>query len=534
MKKKILLLMVQTEDMILNNEEPGICCIASYLRMHGYEVKLMSELKNKIDFEAIRRYRPDLVGLPVYKISETAALNAGETIKTLLPETRVCLGGYLPSYEYSALMARYDFVDYIIRGEGEIPFLNLIQSLEENRDLASVEGLIYRRNGDICINDMPGVRVPLNDLPWMARDLLKENKYKMALISGSRGCTGNCSFCVTGSHYKKWRGRTVADIVDELEYVQKTYDIHVFYFIDCSFENPGNSYDRVAKLAEEIRRRGLKIHYFAFFRADFQRNATPELMNLLRESGLFCSILGIEAANEACLKLYRKSATLSDNEKAIKLFRKNGIFVEMGFIMFNPYSTFERLRMNVDFLEKHRVACYLDYLLSRYSMYKGCALNQKIIADGLAFGDDEIYQYDYRDKRIQAMASYAVNFFYRIYRETGLKATQIHDTIISYEYIKIMHRDDLQLCRLLEERKPVSDKMADEANRRFADWFRALLKLAESNWNSIEADRIGERLIPRNYLIDFFTEMESRKKIFYLKLHRAGITLKKNPYIESI
>lgn len=101
--------MVQTEDMILNNEEPGICCIASYLRMHGYEVKLMSELKNKIDFEAIRRYRPDLVGLPVYKISETAALNAGETIKTLLPETRVCLGGYLPSYEYSALMARYDF-----------------------------------------------------------------------------------------------------------------------------------------------------------------------------------------------------------------------------------------------------------------------------------------------------------------------------------------------------------------------------------------------------------------------------------------
>ena len=97
-----------------------------------------------------------------------------------------------------------------------------------------------------------------------------------------------------------------------------------------------------------------------------------------------------------------------------------------------------------------------------------------------------------------------------------------------------MHRDDLQLCRLLEERKPVSDKMADEANRRFADWFRALLKLAESNWNSIEADRIGERLIPRNYLIDFFTEMESRKKIFYLKLHRAGITLKKNPYIESI
>lgn len=526
--------MIYTDQMNQYSEEPGICYIASILRENGYEVLLLAETNKSLDYELIQKFSPNLIGLTIYKISEFEVLSAAKKIKKLLPDTIICLGGYSVTYEYRKLMQTNDMIDFIIRGEGEYTFLNLLRTVESKDDLRKVKGIVYRSNNNIICNEMPAHIKNLDTLPLMARDFLEQKKYKMALISSSRGCSGNCSFCVTKSLYSSWRARSVKSVIDEVEYIHYKYDIHVFYFIDCSFENPGNNYKRVEALAREILDRGIKIHYFAFFRSDFQRNASPALMKLLKKSGLFCAILGIESADSKSLKIYNKSATVVDNEKAIALFKNAGIFVEMGFIMFNPYSDFKGLHTNIDFLEKYKVACNIDYVLSRYSMYRGCALNKKIIADGLAKSEDDIYEYRYLDERISHLVCYQIRYFEAIYRELRINMTDIHNNIVNFEYMKIIYSDHIELCNLIEDYKPISNDMANNINYRIARWFRQLLYLAQSGWSEEKAKNISENLLPVSYISDLNKKMEKRKKIFYIKLKRAKIVLKNNPYIQNM
>lgn len=534
MKQRVLLMMIYTDQMNQYSEEPGICYIASVLRKNGYEVLLLAESSESLDYVLIQEYSPDVIGLTIYKTSEFEVLSAAKNIKKILPNTIICLGGYSVTYEYRKLMQNNDMIDFIIRGEGEYTFLNLLHAVENKDDFGKVKGIVYRSNNNIICNEMPSHIKNLDALPLMARDFLEQKKYKMAIISSSRGCSGNCSFCVTKSLYSGWRARSVKSVIDEVEFIHHKYDIHVFYFIDCSFENPGNNYKRVEALAREILDRGIKIHYFAFFRSDFQRNADPALMKLLKKSGLFCAILGIESADSKSLQIYNKSATVIDNEKAIALFKDAGIFVEMGFIMFNPYSDFNGLHINIDFLEKYKVACNIDYVLSRYSMYKGCTLNNKIIADGLAKCEGEIYEYRYLDERVNHLVSYQIRYFETIYQELGINMIEIHNNIVNFEYMKIIYSDHIVLCNLIENYKPVSNNMVNNINHRIAIWFRQLLNLAQSGWNEEGAKIISENILPRSYITDVYNKMEERKKIFYIKLKRAKIVLKNNPYIQNM
>ena len=86
--------------------------------------------------------------------------------------------------------------------------------------------------------------------------------------------------------------------VDEIEIIVKKYGIKIFNFIDCSFEDPGTNYERMASIANEIKARELDIQYFVFVRAEFHRNASDELMKLLVSSGLSSVMIGVETGNE--------------------------------------------------------------------------------------------------------------------------------------------------------------------------------------------------------------------------------------------
>ncbi len=127
-----------------------------------------------------------------------------------------------------------------------------------------------------------------------------DNKLKVAQISGSRGCTGRCDFCSSQLFCKKWIGRTPQNIGEEIETIHHHYGIHIFNFIDCSFEDPGVNYERVYAIADEIIRRGLVISFMANFRPSFYKRPMM-LMSRLKEAGLLCGFIGIEAGT---MKIY--------------------------------------------------------------------------------------------------------------------------------------------------------------------------------------------------------------------------------------
>ncbi len=531
---RVLFLVVQSQASYRLFEEIGVGYLAAYLRKHGHEVMLMTEDAATVDYERIQSFKPDLIGMPVYIPTEEAVYKVSSELKKRIPSVYIAVGGYSPTYRGAEMLAESSDIDFVLCGEGELATLNLITALLNNQSLGDIKGLIYRNGDNIIVNEDQELIPDIDILPWPARDLLVEKKYKVALISTSRGCTGNCSFCVTRPFWKKWRGRNVKDVVDEMEYIVNNYGINVFHFIDCSFENPGMCYERVKEIAQEILDRKLKVFYFAFIRPDFHRKADHELMELVRDSGMMGALIGVESNDAETLKVYNKHTLPEDNAKVVELFRKYNIYVDIGFIMFNPYSTFEGLRQNIYYLESFGFACILGYVAGLYIMFEGCALFEKIKRDGILEDEENILGYRYVDERVEKVSKYVSRFVQQVETSTNATFLRIHKSLITLAYWKRIYADNQKLYEVLVEMEQHYAIIRDELNSRIANWFRKLLDLGENNWDEAEADVITNEIMSRDYIIGVSKNMEHKRNILHIKLSRHGFDIKAAPFIETI
>lgn len=526
-KIRILLLVIRTRYSSRLFEEIGVCHLAAYLRREGYEVRLMEEYDDSLDVETIREFQPDLVGLPVYTSTESAVYAVCRQLKRTVPQARLCLGGYAPTGRGIRMMQKSPDIDFIIRGEGELPLSELAGRLSRGESLRGLRGLIYREEGVPVENGARDQAADLDSLPWPARDFIVTRHYGVALLSTARGCTRNCSFCASKRVWRQWRGRNLKDAVDEIEDLTKRYRVNSFYFVDCSIENPGPPYDRVQHLAEEIIRRQLVITYSAFFRPDFHRQASPRLLELLRQSGLVGALIGLESANPRNLALYRKHTTPEDNVKVVELFRDHGIYLEIGLILFNPYADFEGLHLDIDFLEKYGFAYDLSNLSTQYAVSMGCALDEKIQADGLITDEDDAYGYRFLDERVGRLAGYVRGLTSRLGPETNNDWLKIQRNIVNLAYWKRMYGDDRTVSGLIAETESSFVTVRDELNRLASGWFRALLELAETGWREEMADSILAEYFPGGYVREVCDRVEQRKSRLREDLNRLGYTIRK-------
>src|SRR5262245_9433414 len=149
----------------------------------------------------VSEWQPEILGLSVMTFQRKTALKIVQLVKALRPGVKVVVGGYDPSLASDAYMAAGTGVDFIVRGEGEVTFRELVRALESGHSFDSVTGLLYREEDRWCqnpprpVHDLDGgeIRLPRRD----ARVL---HGYTMLgkqvdVIETSRGCTFDCSFC---------------------------------------------------------------------------------------------------------------------------------------------------------------------------------------------------------------------------------------------------------------------------------------------------------------------------------------------------
>ena len=524
---KILLLVLRTRQSTRVFEEIGVCCLAAYLRRHGYEVRLMEEYEDSLDYDGIRAFAPDLIGMPVYANTEKAVGRACARLKEILPATLLCLGGYAPTSRGARLMEMYPEIDLVVRGEGELTLKELADRLSGGKSLEGLRGLSFRHDGAIRRNgDRPQIQ-DLGALPWPDRDFIRDRGYQLAMVATSRGCTRNCSFCSTKQIWKRWRSRDLRDAVDEIDYLVSQWGIRSFYFVDCSFEDPGPSNERLTRLTEEIIARGLAITYSAFFRPDFHKRAEAGLLELLRKSGLIGALIGIESAHQAGLDLYQKRTTPEDNDKTVELFRHHGMNVEIGFIMFNPYTTFEGLRQDIQFLEKYGFAYDLANLTNQYAMSMGCVLDRRIQSDGLVTDEDDPYGYRFVDERIGRLAGHIRMFADRLPPETNSALLRVQRNIVNLAYWKRMFDADEILRGPIEETEYHFNGIRDKLNRHVSNWFRRLLDVAEAGWDEREAGAALAEMLSDRFILEAFQEMERRKDSLRAFLQASGYDIQR-------
>ena len=277
---------------------------------------------------------PDVIAITC--MSPLKALDTELTIKLakkLNPGVRIVVGGnHATAFPERWIDAG---VDFVVVGEGEIPFRRLIETLlAGSEDYACVPSLYWREAGAI---QRSGARLPafsLDDAPMPAWRMMDLRPYGMGLSGGagaaveiSRGCPHRCDFCNINTFWNHRQNyKSVGRVIAELEAL-KAAGVSEFIFTDDNFG--GNEKHTVA-LLEEMARRRLDMRFGCFLRGDtVARN--PAFAALAAAAGMRFCLMGIETLDEAWLREHRKGVR-SKSAKSMyatvyQTLSANGIFV---------------------------------------------------------------------------------------------------------------------------------------------------------------------------------------------------------------
>lgn len=400
---KILFIAVYNDFTFRRREEIGVCYISAYLKEKGYESKVISNRHTGFDMQEIIDYQPDLVGFPVYSANKVDVLTFCRKIKNKLPNVKIVLGGYLPTYYGKELMEEEICVDFITRGEGELVTLQLVRALETGGDFKDIKALTYRLNGSVIENKGRVFIDDLDGLPFPSRELLSKEHSDFAVIQSSRGCKGRCTFCACPDFWTdkerncSFRGRSIDNVVKEIEQIVENTGITAFMITDQSFEDsPDHDFNKVEQFAQAILNKKLKITYHISFRATFHKYLNDRMIQLLKDSGLVNIFVGFEAFNTKDLVLYGKMATLNDNLAMLEILQNSNIPVGVGFINLNPYTDIQSLKLNLSALKKYHI-CSLYMISTRIAVFKGTRMYHMLERDNLLVSYvDQYDKFDYR------------------------------------------------------------------------------------------------------------------------------------------
>lgn len=230
------------------NAPLGLAYLASFVEQKGYRVKILDMDPLGISFSdlnhVIKEESPELVGISFMTNQYGNALKVAKVSKGVHEEVPVVVGGNHVSAIPEEIMEN-EFVDFAVVGEGEITFLQLVESLDKGiNDWKEIDGLVFKENGNIIRNRNRDLIADLDKLPFPKWDDFPIEAYSEKILGAqeelpvfsiltSRGCPGKCAFCSSHTVFtRKFRKRSAENIFEELQYLEDKFDARHFNFVD--------------------------------------------------------------------------------------------------------------------------------------------------------------------------------------------------------------------------------------------------------------------------------------------------------------
>ena len=362
----------------------SILVLASWIRKHGYSVKLMDPRVIEVDWGLVESAK--LIGISSMTGSQLEeAVPLAKEIKMRVPETPVIWGGPHVSF-FPEQSCQADYVDYVVEGEGEQVIINLMQKLLAGEEVGRIPGLTYQNaKGEVISAPKPPmIDMELLDLP--AYDLVDLDKYSDLLngfsYESSRGCPYPCRFCyVYTFHDRTFRAKSPEKVLEEVKHLKNKYGFdHLFFTEDYLWVKK----ERALKQFQLFHEHGLNIKWNAFCRADFLSKLKDEEMAIIAKGGAEILTLGLETGSERMLKHIKKHITVEQAKSAIQKCVKHGIMTTSSFIIGMPTETEEDLEETIRMYET--LTNYSDNVeingFFMYTPYPGVPLYDEAVQHG--------------------------------------------------------------------------------------------------------------------------------------------------------
>ena len=369
----------------------GLLYIAASLKEDGHNVSLVDYNLEKISDDdlgqIITEKKKEAVGISVVTPKVYGAMELAKLIKEKFPEIIVIAGGPHATLMPEEMMKECPAIDFIIQGEGEIRSKELFSKLESKTDYSEIDGLVFRKSGQIINNKVKGYIADLNALPMPARELvdikryaskLKTSVYPATTMMTSRGCPFRCIYCskpVTGSRI---RSLSPEKVLKEIEELANKYGIKEIIFYDDSFtiDKP-----RVMKICDMIIERKIKMRWQCETRANL---VDQEMLNKMKESGCYLIAYGIESGSDRVLAILKKGLTKEQIRKAVEMTKKAGIQVLGYFMLGIPGETEEDIKETIKFSKELNLDFAQFSIATAYpgtELYRIAKQNNKITSD---------------------------------------------------------------------------------------------------------------------------------------------------------
>jgi len=316
-----------------------LCGLAAFIRDRVGDVWIPVTPNDRTPLATFKRFlrdrRPDLVGISSFTCSAKSALEYAEIAKR--HDAHVVLGGYHPSALPQEVLGS-EFVDTVVRGEGELTFRDLVSGVP----LEDIAGLSYRNGSGFVHNPDRPLIDDLDALPLPLRGIrpprfgLAGADYHADTIYASRGCRAKCTFCANHLVGKSWRMRSNESVLAELLTIlpPSKGDWKIVKFWDPNFMTDA---DRVEKLSDLILEHGLE-RYFRFIaetRIEDVIRAEP-ILPKMRRAGFVRIGCGIESPNRETHKLLKKGINLSFVDRAAQLLTSADMLFSKFLIIGHP------------------------------------------------------------------------------------------------------------------------------------------------------------------------------------------------------
>ncbi len=319
--------------------------------------------------ELIAQYRPDVVGLTAMSFQFATARRVAGLIKGINKDIKVVLGGYHATLMYDEIGESVESCpfDFLVRGEGDLCFHELLQAMDGKKSIESIPGVSFRHNGYFVHNPQR----PLEDLtrikiPDRSKRIWKGYKYygfTLDIVESSRGCVMPCNFCSMDKMYgKTFRRFSIERILADIANA-KQHGANFIIFSDDNFTLDVKGFELLCDAMVHAGHNDIRY----IIQASSMGIASSEtLVEKMARAGFRIVFLGIENVSEENLRLMKKGNIIEKTKLAVKRLHDHDIMIVGGMIIGNVNDKEEDIARNYEFFVNLQIDFFADQILTPY------------------------------------------------------------------------------------------------------------------------------------------------------------------------
>lgn len=290
--------------------------------------------------------QPDLVGFSTMTNNLPAALELCERLKHRLPNVITVLGGCGASFAAEEIVENFGDVDFILRGESDKAFPDLVNALEksggQDQTGPTVKGAVFRKNGKVIDHGWPDPVLDMDSLPIPSYELWSDtavdenvsSEFRVHVMEVGRGCPFKCVFCATSRFFKQtFRLKSVDRIIDEVLYIREKVGgktlmfLHDLLTLDHAF---------IHQLCDQLIERTPGLEWKCYARLD---TLNESILKKMRDAGCEEIYIGIEVVSDRMQEQIGKYKKINRYEEMMKQLQCMGFIVRLSFVVGFPFET---------------------------------------------------------------------------------------------------------------------------------------------------------------------------------------------------